>query len=204
MATPYVTGPAHVFVGLGSGGTPIYLGTCERYPKILIRPANEPHFNDMGGKVPFDMAHMGEEGFTSGDFNRFNETTYAVLASRPRGPAGVRGLNVAGEIGALYLTEGFAYGVWVSFPYVAKPVFAAAGMPAGYHFLASYLVGPDELEPLGTTPRKIRLIWHHLRAFGIPGISIPQGVTLQSSIGAGEVFELYNHDMSAINGIPVN
>lgn len=183
MANLYVTGPAHIFVQLPGIAGPqaySYLGTAERYPKISIRPANEPVFNDIGGKVPFDMAHMGEEAFVSADISRWNEPVYAALAARPRPGSGTRGVNVAGDIGTLYVTEGFAYSLAVLFPYAAKLVYAAAGMPAGYRFLSSYLVGPDELEPLGTTPRKIRLMWHCLRTY---------------DPSTGSLF-LYDHDMT--------
>ena len=171
MATPYITGPAHIYVLLPHTSTFAYLGTAERYPKISIRPAGEPVFNDIGGKVPFDMAYMGEEAFVSADISRWNEATYAAMASRPSHSAGpVRGFNGPLDVGTLYIAEGLAYQLVVQFPYglgqpFAKGAYTANDMPGGYHFYASYLVGPDELEPLGTTPRKIRLIWHCLRVY---------------------------------------
>lgn len=187
MTQPYVTGPAHVFVEVTGGVA--YLGTTERTPKILIRPAWEPLFNDIGGKVPFDMSYEGEEAFISGDFNRFNESVYADMAARASAlSAPVRGIDTPGNIGALMLTEKLTINLWMLFPYTAKPAMNPAGnaMPSGYHFYATYLVGPDELEPLGTTPRKIRLIWHALRIFDAQGN-----------------FNLYDHDMSVVAGLSV-
>src|SRR5258708_5975633 len=60
MAAPFVTGPAHMFVGLISisGGIPggatsvQYLGTSEGSPDIQHRPYYEGVPNDLGGAVP--------------------------------------------------------------------------------------------------------------------------------------------------------
>lgn len=187
MARQYVTGAAHIFVGVGAGYSPVYLGTAERYPKIVLRPNYKPTFADQGGEVPFDMSFQGEEGFVFADISRWNEATYAALAARPR-PNGIRGSNAPGDVGTLLQAEGMTYPLWVYFPYFSKPAFA--GMPAGYRFLSSYVAGPDELEPLGTTPRKIRLTWHCLRAYRI--------------IQGRESFYLYDHNMSQLNASLIN
>lgn len=199
MAKQYVTGPAHLFVGVdptivratttavaGAAGAvrsvaPAYLGTAERYPKISLRPAYEPTYTDQGAKVPHDMAFMGEEGFVAADISRWNEPVYNALASRPRHRAGLRGFTGSQDHGSLLIAEGLAYELWVLFPYASKAAFSA-DMPAGYHFHAAYLIGPDELEPLGTTPRKIRLMWHALRTY-----------TAQNGS-----YQLYDHDMSGL------
>lgn len=156
----------------GGGGPPIvstsltYLGTCEKAPKIVHRPAWKPVFNDIGGtEVPFDVSYQGEEAFTFADLTRWNEPVFSALQARPNFPGDVRGLNIPGDIGTLMLTEGRAYQLFIFFPYVAKPAYASGGMPAGYRFVATFLEGPDELSELGTSPRKINLIFHHIRGW---------------------------------------
>jgi hypothetical protein len=193
MAGQKVTGPAHIYCGVGPNKSPLYLGTAERYPKISIRPHFKPTFTDIGGDVPFDMSFQGEEGFVSADISRWNEITYAIMAARPRHrhPLFPRGSTFNGDIGTLMLAEGAAYPIWVVFPYAAvnggKAAFA--DMPAGFRFVSSYLMGPDELEPLGTTPQKERLIWHCLRSFYI------------TTGGNARQFLLYDHDMRGLPSI---
>lgn len=178
MAKQYVSGPGHLYVGVditpgrrtASQNTsvtavkrPIYLGTAEKFPKITKRPNFKPTFVDQGGEVPHDVAFMGEEAFVAADLSRYNEAVYNSLSSRPRHQFGLRGFTGSQDIGTLMIAEGKAYPLWVHFPYASKAAFS--DMPNGYHFFASYLIGPDELEPLGTTPRKVRLIWHCLRVY---------------------------------------
>lgn len=185
MAQPYVTGPALLYVGVTSsspGGTSnkaVFLGTAEQSPVIEIRPDYEPVFNDLrGSKKPFDLAFEGEEAFTFADLTRWNESVYAALAARPRavsalgaggavagglGLAPTRGVNIAGDIGTLQLTENQSFTLWVVFPYASKP--AMASMPAGYRFPFTVFEGPDLLKPLGTRPRKIHVVFHHMAGF---------------------------------------
>ena len=168
MATTMATGPAHVFLGIGANGAPLYLGTTEHTPRIRVRPGWSPVFNDIaGGVIPYDMVYEGEEAFISGDWNRYNEQTLSIMQARPRHNAtgSVRGVNIAGDIGTLMLTEGQAYAMYLYFPYSSKPAYVAAGMPAGYHFYAVFLEGPDDMDRLGTIDRINRLQWHALRVF---------------------------------------
>jgi len=176
MAKLYVTGPAHLFVGptiysqgqLGLTGPLQYLGTAEYAPNIQIRAGYLPVHNDLGGSVvPFDSSFQGEEGFTFVDINRYNEIVLARIQARPRNHFAnqqpPRGLNYPGDIGSLMIQEGLAYSVVVVFPYAAKP--AMAGMPFGYRFPFSWLLGPDDLKELGTKPRKVGLVFYHGRGF---------------------------------------
>lgn len=195
MAQLYSTGPAHVFVGPGTGVSPgistipaLYLGTCEVSPQIEIAPHFEAVHNDLGGVVPFDEIYEGEEAFIDLDLNRFNEVTYATIAARPSGfTAGpARGANTAADVGTLMLTEGKNLILWVVFPFFAKAVMRAGGMPAGYRFPACTLKGPDRLSPVGTRARKIHLLFHALR-------------TWSPTTGA---FLLYDHSVSGLP--PIN
>ncbi len=164
MAIPYVTGPVHMFVGVGEGYSPLYLGTGERAPSIELLDEFEPVPNDIaGGKIPLDECYQGEHGFVTIDLNRFNEPVYELFTAIIRGAS--PGRQPFGTMGSLMQLEGHNYPLWLVFPYQAKPVFRDAGMPAGYHFFSTHLLGPQKLEPLGTVARKIRLVWHCMRVF---------------------------------------
>jgi hypothetical protein len=165
MAQLYSTGPAHWWVSLQNSPL-LYLGTCEKKPKIVVRPSWSPAYNDLGGqKIPFDMSYQGTEGISLLNLTRFNEPVYQLLATRPSASTKIAsGINVPGDIGTLLLTEGLAWTVYVYFPYAAKLAYKSGGMVPGYRFPASYLEGPDEFEP-STDPINRTLIFHHLRAF---------------------------------------
>ena len=162
MAQPFVTGPAHLFCGLGSGGAAEYLGTAEVTPRIENDPQYMPLWNDIGAtRIPTDICYQGEQAYVSADITRWNESTYAKLAAHPR-PNGTRGTNVGGDLGTLLLLEGFTFTLWIQFPYSALKA-AYSTQPLGYRYANAYVLGPDVLEPLGTQPRKNRIIWHCLR-----------------------------------------
>src|SRR5579859_623880 len=92
MATPFVTGPAHMFVGTTrvtngvpqGAGVVFYLGTSEGSPDIDIKPVYEPVYNDLSGSTPFDLSYMGEEAYITADLTRWNEAVYAAIQARPR------------------------------------------------------------------------------------------------------------------------
>jgi hypothetical protein len=164
MATPYVTGPAFIFVGCGASYTPIFLGTAERSPRISIRDEYGEVFNDiLGVKIPYDWSWQGEHAFITATINRFNEATVAAMQARPNGPTGVRGYSVPGDVGTLMIGEGKTLPLWVTFPYYAKATYSSAGMPPGYHFFATLLESPDDLDNLNTEGRKDTFIWHAVR-----------------------------------------
>lgn len=186
MAQPFVTGPCHLFLGLGALGQPLYLGTGERAPWIEIKAEWEPLFNDLGGtKVPIDEAYEGEHGFVGVDLTRWNESVYQLATSRTRHDL-QRGLDLSSDIGTLMVHEAAAYPLWVAFPYNSKPAYAS--MPPGYRFLRAHLLGPDRHEPQGTAPKKVRCLWHCLRA-------------LTSAVGT---LTLYDHDMTLIQSVPLD
>ncbi len=193
MAISYVCGPVSIWVGIGSGGTPVFLGHAERTPSIQIRPQFSPVFSDLAGqRVPLDYLYDGEEAMVSVDLTRYNEAVYAGIASRPV-PNLTRGLDSPGEIGTLIGLEGMAFQLWLNFPYSTKAVFTANAMPAGYHFWQTFLEGPDGLDGLGTTNRRLRLNFHCMRYLG------PE----TNAFGAGR-FTLYDHDMSAVASLPID
>lgn len=197
MAQVYVTGPCSVWVGIGDGSTgsatPTFLGHAEKSPSIQIRPQFSPVFNDLAGqRVPIDYLYDGEEAMVSVDLTRYNEATYRSIASRPTMTA-TRGTNIPGDIGTLMALEGKTFPLWLNFPYAAKTVMSAGAMPAGYHFYAAFLEGPDGLDSLSTSNRRLRLNFHCIRK-----------MTLESTeLGTG-AFYLYDHDVTAVDRLPID
>lgn len=169
MAQPYVTGPVSIWVQFPGVTQAAFLGTAERCPRMQVRAAWEPLFNDIGGqRIPFDVLFEGEEGYIFADLTRWNQATANVMVSRPGAFAGLPGLNVPGDIGTAMILEGKTCHVYLVFPFAAKPAMANAANGAlmvGYHWPACILEGPDDMDEMGTRPRKVRFIWHALRQY---------------------------------------
>lgn len=175
MAQGYVRGPTHIYCGVGSGGAAVYLGTAERSPRISIRPSWSPYYNDIAGqKIPYDWGFDGEEAFVVSDMTRWNQSVLAALQARPRTVIGgsTPGLNVAGEIGSMMITEGLAVGLWLLFTYTSKAAYAT--QLAGYRFPATWLMGPDDLDNNNTGMAKVRMTWYagRLGAVNVAGAGI--------------------------------
>jgi len=178
---PYVTGPAHAFVGqtqitsISNGNVtakivvgPYYLGTAERAPRIEISDDWEPVDNDVSGKKPLDTAWSGEDALITYDFTRWDEAVMARLSSNPVPFFGARGVFVPGTMGTLMITEGRVPTLWVQFPYGGaggKPVYAVNGMPAGYRFFAANFEGPHVLDRLGTRAMLRHAVFHALPVY---------------------------------------
>jgi hypothetical protein len=140
----------------------VYLGTAEQSPSIEIRRGWLPWFDDeLGTTLPADELFEGEEAWITADITRWNEDLYAFLAqviqTRPMG--GARGMQFAQDLGTSVVYEQFAYPLILQFPFSGKMLYRSLFLPAGYRFFNAILAGPDRLEPLGTAPRKLRLIW---------------------------------------------
>ncbi len=160
MAQVFCTGPALLYVD-GE-----FLGTSEFSPYIDIKPAYKPVFNDLGGRlVPFDKTYQCQEAFVFYNLTRWNEDVYQNAADRPS-QAGL-GSNPGTDIGSLMIQEGLASELEVVFPYHSDPSFS--DMPAGYHFLAAWMEGPDHLEPLGTEARALRVFFYCAPKFTLGG-----------------------------------
>lgn len=206
MAITHVTGPVHIYVGTdhytptsGYGSafstlrtTPVasgyisYLGTCETPPRILINPRWKPLMADIAGdELPFDFAFNGEDAQIQGVLNRWNEYVYYHLAARPR-TTGTRGTYTASDLGTLMLHEGRAIPLWLHFPYSAAKAYGATySMPAGYRFLATFPVTPEEIQG-GARASKRLITWQ-----AMPVYSATDGTWC-----------LYDHDMTNIPSIP--
>ncbi len=187
MAQLYSTGPCALFVGLGTGYAPVFLGHGNRAPDISVQPRYKGVQCDLGGEVDFDTLMVGESGRVSVTLVRYNEAIAAACEAKATagitaagGPAGVRGFSGFGEIGTLMLTEGASYPLWILFPFAGKiPVYAT--MPAGYRFISTFLQS-DDVQTGTTQPKMMRFTWTCLRSFSVPSAN----------------FLLFDHNMAGL------
>lgn len=163
MAQPYVSGPVHLYVGVS--GSPVYLGTFIEAPKVRTTPKFSPVFNDLAGdQEPFDMQYQGSSADVFGDLTVFNWTVLRSCQTR-RSLNSNEGSDAFGATGALMIGEGLAYPLWLHYPYYQlKAAFSNNGAPPGYHYVASWLIGPDE-EDLGTKANQVHVQFHAMRAY---------------------------------------
>lgn len=199
-AQQFSTGACHIFVSQGGamvespgqgtiqtalpfGAIPQYFGTAETRPRIDIRPEFTPVYdNDFGG-VARDQLYDGFDAIVAADTNYWDEDIFRQMAARTRkvGSEDIRGIDWAGlSVGTLMVAEGMTFELWLQFPYGGTGQ-KFAKMPAGYHFFAAHLLGPDRIEP-GTAPKRIRLLWYCQRI---------------KDTSTGDL-KLYDHDMSAV------
>lgn len=203
MATPFTTGPAHAFVGFTKiqsvsnygvvnatiNGTPYYLGTDEKAPRLEFKPNWEPIYNDVSGNVPLDVAYAGEEAYISYTFTRWNEGVFELMAANPHTGFGgnTHGITSPLDRGTLMLTEGVTPTLWIVFPFAVagKQPYVAQGLSAGYRFFAAVFEGPFQHANLGTRASKRPAIWHALPVY----------------VPATGAFVLFDHNMA---GLPMN
>jgi hypothetical protein len=166
MAQPYVTGPCALWVGVGAGRAPVFLGHSEVGFTIEERPEWEPVICDLAGtKIPFDIQDMGEDAVVHGTLTRWNEPVFNKLLAHPRS-GGTPGRNISGDRGFLMQQEGGAVPIWLVFPYVAKPAMAAGGMPPGRRYPFA-VVQQKSMAPCGSKALKRLVVFHCLPAFNV-------------------------------------
>jgi len=186
MASPqlWCGGPAHVFVGLGAGNSPVYLGTSEGAPSFQITPYFNRVKNDWAGdQAPFDMQYVGQTATVSCDFTRWDNSLWLEMLSRPNF-LNTPGLNAGGDLGTFMVAEGFTYPLWLQNPYATAKT-AMFGLEAGFRFLAAISTGPDT-KTLGTRTMKARMQWFCTQNFTVG----PSNTVLA---------QLYDNNM---NGLP--
>jgi hypothetical protein len=166
MATPFVSGPVHMFALIPGQSGMLYIGTGERAPKIRLLPEWDAVMNDLGGtKLPFDYLYEGEEALVGVTLTRWNQPVLDILRTRTN-RAAPPGFTLPTDLGALMVAEGLTFNLYLFFPFATKAAMAAGGMPAGYHFHYAFLQGPDDLER-GTGPNKDQTMFHCVRGFDI-------------------------------------
>lgn len=160
MAQPYSTGAVLAYVTF-PGGTTAFVGTGKRYPRLRVRREWEPVYNDISGKVPLDVAYEGQESLVSITFTRWNAAPLRACMSMPNA-AGIPGANTFGDMGSLMVQERLGLGLSLVFPYSAKAAYATQEPGWRFPVGGTYLEGPDEHEPMGTTPREITVMFHSI------------------------------------------
>lgn len=186
MSQAYVSGPVHCYVGvdpkegsadlLNGGGRdpnkskPIYLGTFQDAPKILTNSQWSPMMNDLWGQTsPFDMSYQGVYADIFGELTVWNWPVLTLCQTRPN-VALTEGADNILSIGTMMVTEGYAYPLWLHFPYYQlKGEFGGlagkTNAPPGYRYHAAWLMGPEE-EDLGTKPNKVFVHFRGIRRVG--------------------------------------
>jgi hypothetical protein len=150
-------------------GQPVFLGTCERAPRLsLVSHFREVYRDDLGHHVPWDLLMTSEEAYLYCELNRWDEAVLEAAQDRmyrQGTPFPLRGFHTEEAVGSLMRAEEYAYAVTFSLPYSRKLGNALSGAPGNYVFPACVLWGPDDLDPLGGTQdvRKVRLVWRALR-----------------------------------------
>lgn len=153
----YVAGPCEIHVGVGAAGALVFLGWSESGVRVSIQPAWDDVPSDVAGsRLPHDVQYQGEQAFISYDLKVWSESVYAQLAARFNPFTGTRGTDPVGARGGLMVQEGAAHRLLVYSPYAALK--ASQATQKSYNFFASWLAGPDDLEPLGTRGKKIRVV----------------------------------------------
>lgn len=184
MASPYVSGPVHMYVSTGDisnvprvdlprnttfnvlplGYPPCsairYLGTCEQAPRILVNPRYKPitaSFSGGDDSAPIDFAGMGEDALISGTLTYWNELVFEQCVSRPLYNARTPG--VGGNRGKLMIHQGLTFCLWLQFPYASKAYGTSLLMPGGYRFPTAWMLGPEDYS-IGTSAAKRSIILH--------------------------------------------
>lgn len=160
---PSSSAPKPFFV---QSATVFWLGTCEVRPKIFVRRKfRGVYTSDTGRQVDYDKAYAGRDALIITEMNNWNENAYAAVATRLNAREGVlhRGVDTIDSIGGLLLSEGYAFLLFIQFPYSGKTLMAAGGMPAGYRFFAAYPL--EEVVQPGLKANTLRLMWHALKVY---------------------------------------
>lgn len=173
MSQFWCTGPAHIHVGIGNNGSPVYLGTTETGVQVQETFAYENVMNDMHGpSLPMEMAYNGRAYALDGQFNRYNENVYQRLVSMPfpqfTPAAGniTSGSERQDYTGTFMVQEGAAYPIWVSTPYGGTHA-AMAQMGRGRRYLKAVMHPVTWMA--STRSQKKFMAWVILPVFKIDG-----------------------------------
>ncbi len=172
MAQVYVTGAVFVYAGIGSQGSPVFVGTGERAPMQRLMRGWEPVFNDIGGTAdPFEELYEGQWCFILIRLTRWNELVVNSMQSTPftPGAAGAPGTDALGDMGLAMQLERALFPLWVLYDYglggrFPKAAMTLGGMPPGRRYLGVKLEGPDA-ETTGTQANTIDLVWKAKRIY---------------------------------------
>ncbi len=213
MAQPWNTGPTHWFVRFQSGGgnsAPLYIGTLEGPPDQYGEDfAYDVIMNDlMGNKKPFARLYEGADCMVGTTFTNWRESTISLIESVPHLTTLSRGFNEPGDMGTIMELEQRTE-LWALFSYgfgnpLAKNVFNNANgrMAGGRHYFNAQIESVRR-SPVGTGANKVSIVWYCGRIYDGSGVlSVVDANGNQLAANRGRII-CYDHDMSAVNGLPL-
>lgn len=195
MQKMYSTGPALMYVRTIAEGTR-FVGTAESAPNLFITRAYEPIYNDLAGSMlPMDRMVEGHEALVSAVLTRWDEDVLDFMATLTTFDPDV-GSTALGTVGTIMGQEDQTFEFWIKFPFFAKTAYSSApgAMKPGYHFFASMMVGREEIG-VGTKANRRHIMIQCQRQL----VSGASPTNMDSRI-----FDLYDTDMSDVNGIPID
>jgi hypothetical protein len=201
VAQPYISGPVSLWIrhsALGTG-TPVFLGHGERAPQIQHSVRLEDFVCDISGSMPLDACYAGMMAHISVTLVRYNMIVLQLIEARARSstfPVSLPGIDLPGQIGTLVVIEQATYELWLRHDGAAKPFMqnpANGVMPLGYHYFAATL-DTESLQGGSVTPFKATLPW---KCYRVPDFKVT------NLYGTG-AWQLFDYDMSAVAGLPIN
>jgi hypothetical protein len=159
----WVAGPTEIHVGVKVGGGLAFLGWSLEGVRVRFNPFWNNVHADLAGMMPLDVQLMGEVAQASCDLAVWDEAVLQACQSRGNPYTGSSGFMAGGYVGGLMLTEGAAYRTLIYPPFRDLKPSQAAQLP--YNFLRAFLAGPDDIHPLGTRPKRVRVIFQAIPAY---------------------------------------
>jgi hypothetical protein len=190
---PYSTGASIVYVGFYNQGSfqgPYCFGTCEGYPRHERRPDYMQVMNDVSGrKKPLDMSYQGQDATISLDMTVWDEGVAQMLQQLPNmgNLAGTPGTSRFVDRGALMGFEGNAACIWIAYGNKIATKAAYAGLPFGYRYPLCIPFAPD------TTEEGAQALIRNMQFYAWEKHNFQAGTST-----------LYDNDMTAILGVPLN
>lgn len=166
------TGTCFVYAGIGTQGSPVFIGTGERAPRQMIQRFWSPVFNDLAGdQDSFDDLYEGQRGRVAVRLTRPNYPALLAMQSTPfaLGAPVTPGTDFLGDVGTAMMTEGALYPLWILYDYGASGRFPKAaqilnGLPPGRRWFGARLESPDD-ETRGTQSNVTDLVWTCKRVY---------------------------------------
>lgn len=205
MSQFFVSGPALAWVAppqatpgtIPSAGSFSFVGFTRRGLRVDLAPQNEDIEVDYAGRMPGDVAQLGQEVAVSGTYSRYNESVINTMLNWVQAAGSSPGFGPNYVVGSLYLTEGYTFPLLVYSPYGFKNAYSGAMVP-GFLFYAAYLSNPYAAE-LSVRQKTPDIGWRALPVFGTGANA--------SAFAAGSPYQAYEiytntHTLLTPGGIP--
>lgn len=181
----YVSGPAQIWLGVGTANAWSYLGWSRNGVTVQVTPQHEDIEVDYGGRSPGDVSFLGEEARISMQLSRYDESILMKAAAFLTGTT--PGQGPKGGIGSLMAAEGYMFPILLYSPYSFKSQFGT--MVPGFWFYQSYMADPLD-QTLNVRAKQPNIAFRATPVFG----SIVGG-TFTAGVAPFDAFELYTNTM---------